>query len=157
MAAPSLLRRPPATLVPRSRSSHSADESGVFRSAPTKKAVLVVDPHASSRGALVAALVPRYRVYEATDGLHALAAAKRVSPALVITEITLADVIDGLGLMKMIRAQDAALGGVPFVVVSSSSAPHEIARAVAAGARRYLVKPCIPESVVDIVSRIVDR
>jgi PleD family two-component response regulator len=155
MKAPSLLRRPPVSLVAWTTSSHSPPVSGTYPLVAERKAILVVDSNASSRGAIADALSARYRVYEATDGMSALAAAKRVSPALVITEIVLADVIDGLGVIKMIRAQSATLGRVPFVVVSSRSDSREIARAVAAGARRYLVKPCIPENLEDIVSRIV--
>jgi two-component system chemotaxis sensor kinase CheA len=146
------MRRPPATLV-------AARESGVFP-VPRREAimsVLVVDPNPSSRGAVAAALSARYRVYEATDGLSAIAVAKRTNPGLIITELTLPDLLDGLGVITILRAQSASLASIPFVVLTSRTAPQDMARAIAAGARRYLVKPCLPESLADVARRILDR
>ncbi len=153
--APSLIRRPPSSLVP--RSVRPAPQSGVFQRVAPKvgKSILVVDPDPGVRGGVVSALASRFTIHEAADGATALEVARAILPALIVTELAMPG-LDGLALVRMMKMQPA-LRGVPFVVLSSRNSPQDIARAVAAGARRYLIKPCVPDSLVEIAERIVQR
>jgi len=132
----------------------STPRSGVV--AKGAKTILVVDPDAGVRGELAAALSSRFFVQEAADGATALQLAKTIRPSLVIAELAMPG-LDGLALARMLKTQPAPLRHVPLVILSSRTAPHDIAKAVAAGARRYLIKPCLPETVADIATRIIER
>jgi two-component system chemotaxis response regulator CheY len=133
--------------------SDATHDSGVFRA--VRPNVLLLDPDAGVRADMEVALAPRFTVHEVGDPLRALEIAMAVRPAVIVVELTLPH-IDGLAFMKLLRTRPA-LRNVPFIVVSSEAGPREIERAITAGARRYLVKPCVPDTLADIVSRIAHR
>jgi CheY-like chemotaxis protein len=78
-------------------------------------------------------------VVEAVDGREALVKALVKPPSLVITELQL-PFIDGIALCEILR-QDRTTSRIPIVVVTSVTAPAEIARARGAGANTVLSKP----------------
>jgi CheY-like chemotaxis protein len=116
--------------------------------------VLLVDPDPAFRVGLALALESRFEVHEAADGHTGLALARAFLPALVVAELDLPG-LDGFMLAKAIKAAPGRLRHVPVIFVSSRSAVREVAYAIAAGARRFLMKPCVPDTVLDIATRIV--
>ena len=81
-----------------------------------------------------------YRVEFVDDGAAALARARLLAPALVITEILLPK-LDGLTLCRHLR-DDAETRDIPVIVFSILAAD---ARARDAGARAFLRKPFVAD------------
>ena len=58
----------------------------------------------------------------------------------------------GIDLCRKIRAADKS---VPIIFVSGVGYPDDIKEATEAGADKYLVKPCEPESIEKIVKELI--
>jgi PAS domain S-box-containing protein len=116
--------------------------------------VLVVDDDANGRSALESALRQEgFLVSSASDGLDALAQAKRAMPDVVLTELQMPR-MDGVALCDSLHAIDPEL---PVIVVTASSETHSVLESLRAGAEDYLVKPLDYERVVWRVERAVAR
>jgi two-component system phosphate regulon response regulator PhoB len=109
----------------------------------TAKQVLVVDGDAASRQRIADALAAR-RI--ACRGVATARAALEVAaqdpPGLVILDLYLPD-LSGLGLCRTLR-ENAALEGVPIVVVSAQAGEIDRVLAFEAGADDFLAKPFYP-------------
>lgn len=115
--------------------------------------ILTVDDSPSLRMVLRAALTGAgHRVAEAEDGLAALEWLKSNRPQLVITDITMPR-LDGLGLIERLRSSDD-LRDVPILVLTTESAPECKARARAAGATGWIVKPFDPDKLNSAIRRV---
>jgi CheY-like chemotaxis protein len=85
-------------------------------------------------------------VHVVRDGLEAVAFLRRQGlhsgapvPDLVLLDLNLPG-LDGLGVLGEMK-QDAALKRIPVVVLTSSSAPSDAARAYETGANCFVTKP----------------
>lgn len=130
-----------------------APHSGVVRTARRKK-VLVADSDRMSRALVGEILSMQYDVIETGDGLSAVKIARRVLPALVVCDAWLPG-MDGFSVARAVKASHA-LAETPIVLVSARIGPHDISEALAAGACRYLMKPFVPTTFLDVVARLVD-
>jgi DNA-binding response OmpR family regulator len=95
----------------------------------------------------------RWRTSVAQDGAGALAMALRERPSVIITELWLPQ-FDGLRLLSIVRS-DAAITGVPVVVVTADTTRNAIDRAHSSGADMVLPKPCLPDFLFTSVARLV--
>ncbi|WP_158073441.1 SpoIIE family protein phosphatase [Actinophytocola xanthii] len=111
--------------------------------------VLVVEDNAELRGYLVRLLSPQWAVRSAADGEAALALAKAVKPALVLTDVGMPH-MDGLALLNALR-EDPATQDVPIILLSAQAGAEATANALHAGADDYLVKPF---SSVELLARV---
>jgi len=106
--------------------------------------VLIVEDQEASRYLLKALLEGSgYRVSQASNGLEALAAARRDAPAVVVSDV----LMPGMDGFMLCRAwmQDAALKSIPFVFYSATyTDPQDERLALSLGAVRYLIKPVEP-------------
>jgi CheY-like chemotaxis protein len=125
--------------------------SGIVRS--RRASVLVVDPSAASRAEIAGALSERFEIHEAVDGESAIRLAATIRPQVIITELDLPG-INGFALTRMLTSTTSRVRGVPIVVLSARAVPREVAYAIAAGARRYIIKPCEPDALADVVGRL---
>lgn len=82
----------------------------------------------------------------AEDGRAALAALERLRPDAILTDINMPN-LDGFGLIEAVR-RAPRLGAVPILVLSTESTPALKARARAAGATGWVVKPFDPDKLV---------
>ena len=98
-------------------------------------------------------LYSTYTVVEAEDGRAALEWLETNEPAAVITDLTMPH-LDGFGLISALRAQPR-LSGVPVLVLTTESDPDKKARARAAGATGWIVKPFDPEKLNTVLRRVV--
>jgi two-component system chemotaxis sensor kinase CheA len=97
-----------------------------------------------------------YRVRTAADGHQALAALADAPADLVVTDVDMPD-CDGLQLTRSIRAE-AALAGLPVVVVTSKSGDADRRRALEAGADAYLRKGDLDQrALLEVVGRLLGR
>lgn len=88
-------------------------------------------------------------VHEAGNGMEALEALRAGPVDLILSDINM-PAMDGLELLRQIKAQNLA-PGVPVVMVTTESSEEHVRQAIAAGARGYIRKPFTPEQVKERV------
>jgi signal transduction histidine kinase len=101
--------------------------------------VLLADDNADMRDYLHRMLSAQYDVVAVPDGLSALAAARRRTPDLVLADVMM-PLLDGFGLVRELR-NDAALTGVPVVLLSARAGEEAKVEGWGSGADDYIVKP----------------
>ncbi|HEX4114054.1 MAG TPA: ATP-binding protein [Stellaceae bacterium] len=118
-------------------------DAASFPPPPTPDAVrarvVLADDNADMRDYLSRLLAPRYDVAAVADGEAALAAAARLRPDLVLTDIMMPRV-DGFALLQRLRA-DPALREIPVILLSARAGEEAKIEGIEAGADDYLVKP----------------
>jgi len=87
------------------------------------------------------------------NGREALAAVSSDRPAIVITEMRLPG-IDGLSLCRQLR-QEAATAALPILVVTADAFAHQVELARQGGADEVLIKPCLPDDLLEAVQRLL--
>jgi len=93
-----------------------------------------------------------YEVEFSSDGVSALARAKELRPAILVTEI-LVPKMDGLTLCRTLKSQPETRG-ILVLVFSHLEAED---RAREAGADAFLLKPLNEEPLVEVLSSLVAR
>jgi two-component system chemotaxis response regulator CheY len=88
----------------------------------------------------------------AEDGAVGVARFAEVAPDVVITDINMPN-LDGYGVISSIRG-GSVNQSVPILVLTTESADHLKARARAAGATGWIVKPFDDETIVALVRRV---
>jgi len=118
---------------------------------------LVVDDSSAMRkilGRLLRAL--GFEVLEAEHGQAALETLEALEPA-ARPRVALVDwhmpVMDGLEFVGQVRARPP-LAGVRLMMVTTEMEQGQVARALAAGAEEYVVKPFTPELIVEKLGRL---
>jgi PAS domain S-box-containing protein len=101
--------------------------------------ILVADDSAETRDYVGRLLAGRYAVEVVADGAAALAAAGERPPDLILSDVLMPE-LDGLGLLRAIRA-DARLRTTPVVLLSGRDDEEARVAGLEAGADDYLVKP----------------
>lgn len=96
-----------------------------------------------------------YSVTRAVDGQEALEMLREELPDMLITDIAMPR-MDGLGLMRSVRADDT-MCCLPIVVVSARVEDHERLDGISAGAEVYLAKPFINEELLLIVNKLLEQ
>ena len=119
-----------------------------------RKTVLLVDPDASMRARLKAALEPYYDVIEAKDGMEAVEMAGSIqAPAMIVSENVMPRV-DGFTLAKVLR-QNPIMKKVPIMFVSSRNSPQDVTQALMVGACQYVLKTTPVNDIVAKIRKIV--
>lgn len=80
-----------------------------------------------------------HEVVTAVDGLDAVAAIREHRPDLVVLDWMMPR-MNGLEVTQQVRADDS-VSGVRILILTARSQEEDVARALAAGADDYLVKP----------------
>jgi len=117
------------------------------------KVILTVDDSASVRQMVRFTLSDAgYTVMEAVDGKDALA--KLTSPVnLVITDLNMPN-LDGIGLIRNLRA-NPALKGLPIIMLTTESQESRKQEGKASVATGWIVKPFTKQQMLAVVKRIV--
>lgn len=98
-------------------------------------------------------------VVEASDGAAALAQLRKQVPDLIVSDILMPE-MDGLELLRQVRAGETELSAIPFLFLSALADRDRILEAYKAGVDDYLVKPVdmgVFISQVDAKLRLVQR
>jgi DNA-binding response OmpR family regulator len=144
-------------------SEHKSAEDGasdeeVILDVPTPSAmpsenalvVVVVDDDPAIRAMLVKALGGTYTVYEASDGQEALATLGAIPvPDAIVSDVMMPR-LDGLGLLKILR-KDQALRRVPVLMLTAKDTALDVIAGINVGARHYVTKPF---KVADVVAKV---
>lgn len=120
-------------------------------SAPPR--VLVVDDAATVRlyhSQLLTAA--GFQVAEAANGLEALEAAQATAFDLYLIDINMPK-MDGYACVTALRGETVRTDA-PIIVISNEDRDHDAARAYAAGANLYLVKPVDPERLARVATML---
>jgi CheY-like chemotaxis protein len=94
-----------------------------------------------------------FEVIEARDGAQALELAQQQVPDLILLDVKMPR-LDGIEACRRIKALPT-LRDVPVVFVSALGQEQEVARGEDAGATAYLLKPYVPEDLIQMVQRIL--
>ena len=92
-----------------------------------------------------------FEVFEAENGVKAVAQYKAVHPDLVLMDVTMPE-MDGLTALKEIRAFDPAAKVVMLTALGQESVVLE---AVKSGARDFVVKPFERERVMSAIHKLI--
>jgi DNA-binding response OmpR family regulator len=93
------------------------------------------------------------RVVEASDGVEALALARRLRPDLILLDVHMPR-LDGLEACRQIR-RDPALAQTPIVMLTAAGQEADRVRGREAGADEYLTKPFSPLALLALVEALV--
>jgi len=109
--------------------------------------VLVVDDYDDAREMYAESLmVCGFRVIEAADGLQAIELAQRLSPDVILMDLSLPG-LDGWEATRRLKA-DARTMHIPVVALTGHALSSALDRAREAGCDRFVVKPALPDVVV---------
>lgn len=112
--------------------------------------ILVVDDHADIRRLLSITLGKEYQILEAEDGMKALELVRRHLPKVVLLDVMMPGVMDGLQVLDAIKADPLTRDTlVAMITARGQSADHDEGRR--RGADAYFIKPFSPLQVVSWV------
>lgn len=118
--------------------------------------ILAVDDSPTIRALVSRALkAAGFDVFLASDGVEGVGALTDADPDLIITDINMPR-MDGFGLIETVRAS-GDYGGVPILVLTTESGADLKARARAAGATGWIVKPFDDGQLISIIDRVLGR
>lgn len=138
----------------RERSQASAPAGG--GAASRGRLLLVVDDVPTNVLVVRAAVEPfGYEIVEASSMQEAIAAARARRPDLVLTDVHMPEGT-GYDLIRAFKAE-SALAGVPFIFLSSTYW-HDIdrARGLALGAKKFLLRPIEPRTLVEEIEATLE-
>ena len=119
----------------------------------TKK-ILIVDDSASVRQ--VAGIALRGAGYEVVEGINGQDALKHLNGSkihLIISDVNM-PIMDGITFLKTVKA-NPAYQFTPVIMLTTESGEDKKALGRAAGARAWIVKPFVPQTMLDAVSKLV--
>jgi len=114
--------------------------------------VLIADDSGPSREILSAILrnfVTGLQLAEARNGLDALQSWEDLNPRITMLDLDMPG-LDGLASLQRIRAADP---GAFVAIVSGSSSPDNVRKALELGASGFVVKPYKPQRILDVLER----
>ncbi|GAB6969079.1 response regulator [Komagataeibacter kakiaceti JCM 25156] len=117
--------------------------------------VLTVDDSRTMLGMLRKALEGAgYDVIQGEDGVNGLEVLQAANPPpdAIITDINMPR-MDGFGLIEAVRKMDQ-FRHIPIIVLTTESDPEKKARARAAGATGWIIKPFSTDSLVAAIRRV---
>jgi two-component system cell cycle response regulator DivK len=121
---------------------------------PEDLTILVVEDYEDTSLAMRLALERRgYHIFEASDGVQAVATAESVRPDVVLMDLNL-PVLDGFGAAERIRA-NPELKETVIVAVTAYHDQDLRARAVAAGCNAFVTKPIDFDWLGDLIKNLL--
>lgn len=134
-----------------------ASPASLFATAPSPVPLaLLVDRDSDTRRMYAEFLKgSRCEIDEAEDGREALAKAITRRPDILVTETRLPG-INGFELCSLLRS-DVVTKDLPILFVTGDAFDEEIRRAQTAGADGILVKPCLPETLLLEIRRLLQE
>ena len=118
--------------------------------------VLVVDDSKVMRDMVVACLRPYPGLVftHASSGLEAIERLSLKSYDLIILDLNMPD-IGGIEVVEFVRGQDT-LRHLPIVIVTTRGDEASRARALQAGANRFMTKPFTPDAILAEVKGLLE-
>lgn len=115
--------------------------------------VILVDDHSLCRRGLTELLTHRYGIEVAgstDDGDELTALLRAHNPDLLVMDLRM-EPVNGLGMLARIRKEGFL---TPVMILTMSDAESDLASALRAGVRGYLLKDMAPDDVVEAIRRV---
>ena len=93
------------------------------------------------------------RVVETGDAAHALAMAHTFQPDVITTDLGLHDVGGTILCERLQKFDDTK--HIPVIAVTGSAMPYQVTEALAAGCCSVLLKPCLPDTLLSEIKRVL--
>lgn len=94
-----------------------------------------------------------FKVCAARDGEQAIAMAREVHPAIIVSDVVMPKV-DGYNLCRAIRG-DRALEHIGLILLTTLSSTNDVFAGLAAGADDFVVKPCDDDQLIQRVHHLL--
>jgi len=117
--------------------------------------ILAVDDCPVTLSVLRHILGDRYQLLTADNAIDALSLAARNRIDLFLVDLSMPDV-DGSELCRTLR-QLPRLDHVPVVVLTACTRPYDRVRCLVAGASAYLNKPVDPDTIINLLDKLLGR
>jgi CheY-like chemotaxis protein len=115
--------------------------------------VLLVEDHLDTRQMYAEFLGINFDVTTAADGEGALTMMRLQPPDVIVTDLSLPG-IDGFELIARVRS-DSTLRAIPVICLSGYGGHEHEQRALEAGCNRILQKPCMPDTLAEVVAETI--
>lgn len=119
--------------------------------------LLIVDDSSAIRKILQRILqktsLPIGEIYEAADGVEALAFLKQKSVGLILSDINMPN-MDGLQLLTELKSQEV-WKNIPVVMITTEGSQTRVLEALERGAAGYVRKPFTPDQIKERLSEIL--
>jgi two-component system chemotaxis response regulator CheY len=119
--------------------------------------VLIVDDSAAIRKILQRVLrqadVPIGTVFEAGDGIEALATLRKEKIGLVLSDINMPN-MDGLEFLTKVKAEEI-WKDLPIIMVSTEGSQNKVLEAVERGAAGYVRKPFTADQIKEKLAGLI--
>ena len=124
-------------------------------SGPVKKILIVDDDEVILKTLYLKLQGAGYRVFTASDGAEAVAAARKYSPDLVLLDIGFPPAVDGVPwdgfrIMDWFHRLDAAKK-IPIIIITGSTDPKTKERAASCGATAFFHKPIDHDDLLMVI------
>lgn len=119
-----------------------------------KKKIVAVDDSIIILKMLVKMLGEKYDLHAFSGGMRALQFLKEKTPDLIILDIDMPE-INGYEMLKMIK-ELGHLKEVPVIFLTSNNDKNHVVKAVADGAKDYVVKPIDGDILLDRVGALLE-
>ena len=121
------------------------------------KTILAVDDSSSIRQMVGFTLREAgYDVIEAADGSDAIKKLGNKKVNMIITDLNMPN-LDGIGLIKYVRGQDAFHRYVPILMLTTESQQEKKMEGKSAGATGWIIKPFRPEQLLAVVQKVMPK
>jgi CheY-like chemotaxis protein len=121
----------------------------------TARKVLIVDDFDDNRAMYAEFLrYSGFEVDEATNGLEAIDKARELLPDVIVMDLSL-PVLDGWEATRRLKA-DSRTAHIPVVALTGHALEGHSQGARAVGCDEFLAKPCLPEKLLETVTRLLE-
>ena len=120
-----------------------------------KKSIVAVDDSGIVLKMLTKVLGEKYDLHAFSGGKRALQYLKEKTPDLIILDIDMPE-INGYEMLKMIKEKEH-LQDVPVIFLTSNNDKSHVVKAVAGGAKDYVVKPIDEEILTEKVRAALEE
>ena len=121
----------------------------------TLKKILMVDDRVEMRKLVEATLrSEEYVLVSSVNGVEGWRMLQEDRPDLVVLDIMMPGIIDGLALLRRLRASSESKD-CKVVLLSGKGQQEDLAEGFSAGADAYVVKPFSPRELVAIVKKLL--